>query len=641
MRLSRCVAAALVSVGFSHIAQAEGATINYIGVDGEVREVELIERSDHKVFKGQAWVRTHDDTQWTHAGWARVVIHRDGADPLFEGAFRIDGNHHHILPRNSYVATKHDLDPYVEDDREDVMVIWRDSDITTDEPNRGELKRDLNTGSCLSDDLSFNMMPDHPVYTQSTILRKNESFWGSISSGSIFGRDIDPTSNLPGNGAGVNLLNSIGNPAGCPTSRKVALVGIATDCTYTGFFNSTSAVRANIIGQMNSASVLYEDSFNISLGIQNLTITDASCPGVAQVNTPWNRDCNSELQIQDRLNLFSAWRGARPDTNAYWTLLTTCGTGQAVGLAWLGQACVNTAQPSSQEGSNDTVSGANVVVKTDNEWLVIAHEVGHTFGAVHDCDSTTCADGKTVAAQQCCPLSKDSCPAGGKFVMNPSTGPDITNFSPCSIGNICGAIGGQSVKSHCLTSNRNVPTITGSQCGNGIVEMGEDCDCGGDTGCVDNPCCEPTTCKFKTENNAVCDPSNEDCCLSTCQFASANTVCRASTGSCDPQETCPGTSASCPADVHAAEGDSCGNDGEGLSCASGQCTSRDKQCKTLMGPAYHQCSNEGCQLYCATGESDLVCYGRTQNFLDGTKCAGGGKCSNGACKGSSFGGRAK
>ena len=153
-------------------------------------------------------------------------------------------------------------------------------------------------------------------------MRRGESYWGSISSGSIFGRDIDPTGNLPGNGAAVNLLNSIGNPAGCPTSRKVALVGIATDCTYTKFFNSSSSVRANIITQMNSASVLYEESFNISLGIQNLTITDGTCPGVSQVNTPWNRDCNSGLQIQDRLNLFSAWRGASPDTNAYWSKST-------------------------------------------------------------------------------------------------------------------------------------------------------------------------------------------------------------------------------------------------------------------------------------------------------------------------------
>ena len=324
----------------------------------------------------------------------------------------------------------------------------------------------------------------------------------------------------------------------------------------------------------------------------------------------------------------------------YLALLSTCGTGQAVGLSWLGQACINTAQPSNSQGSNDTVSGANVVIKTDTEWLVLAHETGHTFGAVHDCDSTTCADGQTVAAQQCCPFSKDTCPAGGRYVMNPSTSPGITNFSPCSIGNICSAIGGQSVKTTCLTSNKNVLTITGSQCGNGIVEMGEDCDCGGVSGCGDNPCCDPTTCKFKAE--AQCDPSNEDCCQSSCKFASSGTVCRASTGSCDPQETCSGTAATCPADVHSPDGDGCGTSGQGLACASGQCTSRDMQCKVLMGVyttnnSTYACSNDGCQLSCASPEFGAVCYGMTQNFLDGTPCTGGGKCSNGACKGATVG----
>lgn len=129
--------------------------------------------------------------------------------------------------------------------------------------------------------------------------------------------------------------------------------------------------------------------------------------------------------------------------------------------------------------------------------------------------------------------------------MNPSTGQGITAFSPCSIGNICSALGRNSVNSTCLKANKDVTIITGSQCGNGIVEQGEDCDCGGVASCGNNKCCDPATCKFKS--GSVCDDSNEDCC-SNCQFSPANTVCRASTGECDPQETCSGTSAVCPAD---------------------------------------------------------------------------------------------
>lgn len=292
---------------------AEGATINYIGADGEVREVELIERSDHRVFKGQAWLP--QGSEWTNVGWARIVVHVDGVDPIFEGAFRVDGDHHHILPRNTYLSKRNALDPRLEDAREDSMVIWRDSDIMPD-VYRGELKRGVDTDSCISDDLAFNMMPEHPVY--STLRKEEESLWGSISMGSIFGRQTDGSS-LPGNGAGVNLASTIGSTAGCPATRRVALVGIATDCSYTASFNSTASVRANIITQMNSASVLYEETFNITLGIQNLTISDASCPGTTQSGSPWNMACASDLKIADRLNLFSAWRGERQDTNAYWS----------------------------------------------------------------------------------------------------------------------------------------------------------------------------------------------------------------------------------------------------------------------------------------------------------------------------------
>jgi len=224
--------------------------------------------------------------------------------------------------------------------------------------------------------------------------------------------------------------------------------------------------------------------------------------------------------------------------------------------------------------------------------------------------------------------------------MNPSTGPNIQTFSPCTIGNICNAIGRNSVKTSCLSANKDVTTISGSQCGNGIVEAGEDCDCGGASGCGSNACCDPTTCKFKQA--AVCDPSNEDCCTGSCQFAGNGTVCRASTGTCDPQETCSGTAATCPADATAPDGTTCGS-GNNLSCASGQCTSRDLQCKTLMG-SYTQgndtyaCSNSGCQISCASPEFGAnVCYSMQQNFLDGTTCGGGGKCTNGQCKGSSVG----
>ena len=601
--------------------------MEYLGLDGNVRHTDHILRHEYKVFKGSSWAKDRND-HWDNVGWARIVVRQDGIHPLFEGAFTIYGNHHHVQLSSNYRQTKHDLDPELKDYEDEYMTVFRDSDVSRS-AFRQDLKRDVGQ-DCSSDSLPFNTDPEHPIFKQT--LKRDTGFWGTMSTNSLLGkRQIDNSGTYGGNSGNVNLRGSIGSTAGCPSTRKVALIGVATDCTYTGAFNSTDTMRQNVITQVNSASNLYQDTFNITLGLRNLTVSDASCPGQAPQSAPWNIGCGSTT-ITDRLNLFSTWRGARQDSNAYWSLFSTCNTGAEVGLAWLGQLCTSgTTNGSATAGGSQTVTGANVIVRTANEWQVFAHESGHTFGAVHDCGSQTCADSQTVNSQQCCPLSTSSCDAQAKYIMNPSSDGGITTFSPCSVGNICSAIGRNSVNSKCLTDNKGVATISGNQCGNGIVEDGEDCDCGGTDGCGDKACCEPTTCKFKS--GAVCDDSNEGCCRG-CQFASSGTVCRASTGQCDPQETCSGTNSTCPSDQTAPDGTKCGNDTQHLQCASGQCTSRDQQCKTVMG-SYTQgndtyaCNSQTCMLSCASPEfGPNVCYSMQQNFLDGTPCSGGGKCDN-------------
>jgi hypothetical protein len=57
-----------------------------------------------------------------------------------------------------------------------------------------------------------------------------------------------------------------------------------------------------------------------------------------------------------------------------------------------------------------------------------------------------------------------------------------------------------------------------------------------------------------------------------------------------------------------------------------------------QGNDTYACSDTGCQISCASPEFGAnVCYSMQQNFLDGTACQGGGKCSNGQCLGSSVG----
>ena len=66
-------------------------------------------------------------------------------------------------------------------------------------------------------------------------------------------------------------------------------------------------------------------------------------------------------------------------------------------------------------------------------------------------------------------------------------------------------------------------------CGDGIVDAGEQCD----------------------DGNAV----DGDCCSSSCHLEPSTTVCRSSTGVCDPAESCTGTSPTCPADVFQPDAD--------------------------------------------------------------------------------------
>lgn len=629
----------------NHDILGEDTTVTFLAEDGSVARRESVDRLQHKVYRGTAWVqrsRTGND-DWRQVGWARVTISRDGVNPIFGGAFVVDRDHHHIQTSTNYRRTKHRQDPEIEESHGDdeYMVVWRDSDVL--KGSDGEVHQDLRRGidssaaTCNADLLSFNSQPDHPVFAG--MRKRSEQSYGFMDFSNIFKRQIDGTTT--GNGASGNLVASIGQTAGCPTTRKVALMGIATDCTYLDSFRGNeSAARENILDVVNSASAVYERTFNISLGLQNLTISPQNCPGTPAAATQWNQACSDSVDISARLNMFSAWRGAQSDTNAYWTLLSTCTTSSAVGLAWLGQVCVGTSfttngsvtgDGASNSGS-ETVSGANVVIRTQgaNEWQILAHETGHTFGAVHDCTSTTCQDANFVQSQQCCQYSASTCDAGGRYIMDPTSSDGVEDFSPCSIGNICSGLARNSVNGQCLSDNRGVTTISGRQCGNGIVEPGEQCDCGGAESCGDDPCCNPDTCEFTA--GSVCDDANEDCC-NNCQFATNGTVCRSSTGECDPQEVCSGTSALCPADQTMKDGTDCG-DGDGLKCASGQCTSRDNECKVRMGSYTkgndtYACGNSGCTVSCASPEFGYnTCLGLQQNFLDGIPCGGGGSCQN-------------
>ncbi|KAK9847145.1 uncharacterized protein MYU51_020427 [Penicillium brevicompactum] len=148
---------------------------------------------------------------------------------------------------------------------------------------------------------------------------------------------------------------------------------IATDCSYTALFNSVGDVVRNVVGMINSASEVFERSFNITLRLSDLEVSEGTCPTPQQDAKDWNMPC-SNGSLLDRLGNFSIWRATRADENAFWTLITGC-SGAGIGVAWVGQLC-NT----DYDQSHGT--GANVVVGMGQAWQIFAHEAGHTLGAI-------------------------------------------------------------------------------------------------------------------------------------------------------------------------------------------------------------------------------------------------------------------
>ncbi|KAG5463770.1 MAG: Disintegrin-domain-containing protein [Olpidium bornovanus] len=233
--------------------------------------------------------------------------------------------------------------------------------------------------------------------------------------------------------------------------------------------------------------------------------------------------------------------------------------------------------------------------------------------------------------------------------MNPTSDSGPGQFSSCSTTDICNKLSAGS--GSCLVdaaspANTSVPkVVAASQCGNGLKEEGEECDCGPDVQCRSgrNACCD-ASCKLKP--GAVCSDSNALCC-NGCKPVAAKTLCRPAVSSCDIPETCDGTSGECPPDQYFPDGQDCSNGdslnnsftNEGLKCAAGLCTSRDLQCQIrMMQPGVVGCSSfrSSCSLLCSTS-SGANCVELQGGFVDSTPCGYGGLCKRGECTRGSFG----
>src|SRR5207249_10693446 len=138
-------------------------------------------------------------------------------------------------------------------------------------------------------------------------------------------------------------------------------------------------------------------------------------------------------------------------------------------------------------------------------------------------------------------------------ISSASNGNATSNVTMNAEYRIVSATGGYAANGTLGSSRQwavGIATYRAIACGNGIVDPGEQCDGG-------------------------------TCCSASCTFLASGTVCRVAGGDCDVAEACSGASGACPADAKKAAGTACTDDGN--VCTVDQCDGSNVTCQHPAG----------------------------------------------------------
>lgn len=348
---------------------------------------------------------------------------------------------------------------------------------------------------------------------------------------------------------GQSLTSLLRKKRNLPDTRYVELALVVDNLRYVFKNRNETAVREEMVQMANLLDGYYK-RLNIRVVLVGLEIFKETNP------------FSVEGSAGDVLDHFVKWRKEtlipkiRHDTGQLIVGRPNSYAG-VLGMAFVSSVC-------------STASGGGVSVFGDNNLnfasTVVAHEMGHNLGMNHDDTRCSCNGGCIMAAT-----------AGGSTTFSECSGNDFETLIRRG-GGVC---------------LKNMPSpsdvITVAECGNGLLEEGEQCDCGTPQECT-NRCCNAATCMF-TPGSACAAGS----CCSNCQIEVSGTPCRSSVNSCDLPEYCTGRSAFCPEDSYIMDGLTCENNA--AYCYEGRCQTYDYQCRHLFAPDPATKADDVCFLF--------------------------------------------
>uniref|UniRef100_A0A4W5PFA9 ADAM metallopeptidase domain 28 n=1 Tax=Hucho hucho TaxID=62062 RepID=A0A4W5PFA9_9TELE len=415
--------------------------------------------------------------------------------------------------------------------------------------------------------------------------------------------------------------------------KYVELVLVADNREYKNMKSNLRELRKRIFEVVNFVNMVYKplNTFIALVGLEVWSDNDkisVTAPAGATLDafTKWRNSDLANTKRHDNAHLISGIDFE----------------GSTVGLAFIGTLCSDHSAGIVQDHNPRAIAvGAT-----------LAHEMGHNLGMNHD-DSSACA------------CSGNSCIMAGALSY------DIPkSFSSCSSVNYDQFLNNRNPE--CLLDKPDYRNVESTPvCGNGFLEIGEQCDCGSLEECT-NPCCNATSCTLTKDSECAAGA-----CCDNCKILSSSRECRMKHDDCDLAEYCTGKSADCPEDVFTVNGIPC--DGGRGYCNNGQCPQHHDQCVKMYGPSaenartycyeqntrglyYAYCRRPSKDQYIPCQRQDVLCgklfcnngndnpnYGRMVKFLDckasfydeltsdfgqvdtGTKCNDGKVCSQNEC----------